>query len=257
MKEKYRQLQFEESNSGFYDLEYFIAMEYRYFSGAHGSRVRNILSSVGKVKGLRCLDVGCGGGYFTYELYRRGADVIGIDYSKYAIEFAKTRFPNIDFRIISAYDLDVLSPESFDLVTMIDVIEHISDQHKVLSKIHKILRQKGRLVISTDIEDSPWSKFPLSWLIEKSQLLSAEGRAYKLIKKVESRRRQVKNYHISHISLVSYEEIKKLLESEKFKIIKHRVYPLVGSPVRDFMFSLLPKSLRGDHQCIVAEKIDT
>lgn len=246
-----------EIDAEFYDLEYFISMEYRYFSGAHGSRVRNILSSIGEVKGLHCLDVGCGGGYLTYELYRRGADVIGIDYSKCAIEFAKTRFPNIDFRIISAYDLDIFSPESFDLVTLIDTIEHISDQHKVLSGVHKILKQKGRLVISTDIEGGPWSKFPLSWLIEKSQLLSADGRAYRLIKKVESYRKQIKNYHVSHVSPLSYEEIKKLLESEQFKIIKHRVYPLVSVTVRDSIFRLFPKVLRGDHQCIVAEIFKT
>ena len=128
------QLQFDESNSEFYDLEYFLSMEYRYFSGAHGSKIRNILSSIGKVEGLRCLDVGCGGGYFTNELHKRGADIIGIDYSKYAIEFGRSRFPNLDLRVHSAYDLDSFSPNSFDIVMLIDTIEHISDHQCIIAE---------------------------------------------------------------------------------------------------------------------------
>lgn len=53
---------FKESQSDFYDTEYCLLLEYRVFSGAHGSRIRNILKAVGDVKGLEVLDVGAGGG---------------------------------------------------------------------------------------------------------------------------------------------------------------------------------------------------
>ena len=246
---------FDEANSGFYDLEYQLSMEYRYLSGAHGSKVRNILSLIEKAKGLHCLDIGCGGGYFTNILHRRGADVIGIDYSEYAIKFGRSRFPNLDLRVHSAYELDSLGHSSFDLVTLLDTIEHLGDQQKVVSGIYGILKHDGLLVISTDIEDGPWSKPPLSKLVSGSLRLSAEGRAYRVIKRVESFRRQFKDYHLSHISPLNYGEIEKLLNSEHCLVIEHRVYPLVGVPVRDCFFRLLPKAYRGNHQTIVAKKI--
>ena len=255
MNKEVLQLQFNESDSEFYDSEYFLSMEYRYFSGAHGSKVRNILSSIGEVKGLSCLDIGCGGGYFANILQQKGANVIGIDYSEHAIKFARSRFPDLDLRVNSAYELDSFNHNSFDLVILLDTIEHISDQPKVISAIYRILKQEGRLVISTDIEDGPWNKPSLSKLINISLRLSAEGRAYRLIKKVESHRRQFKNYHLSHVSPLTYKEIEELLGTERFSIIEHSVYPLVGVPVRDFLFKLFPQAYRGDHQTIVAKKV--
>lgn len=64
-------MQFKEENSDFYDLKYYISLEYRYFSGAHGSKVRNILSLMDDVKGKKCLDVGCGGGFLHINCQKR------------------------------------------------------------------------------------------------------------------------------------------------------------------------------------------
>ncbi len=255
MNNKFEPVIFAESNADFYDLEYFISMEYRYFSGAHGSRIRNILSTIGEVKALRCLDIGCGGAYFTNELHKKGANIIGIDYSKHAIRFGKTRYPHLDLRVNSAYKLNSFDPHSFDLITLIDVIEHINNHHKLLSEIYRILKDNGRLVISTDIENCPWSKPPFSKLINWLLHFSAEGKAFLLIKKVEAYRKQFKNYHASHISPLTYERIEELLGSENFKIINHRIYPIVEVPLRDIFLKLFPKRYRGDHQCITAKKI--
>ena len=74
MSNTFQQTPFVESNSDFYDLEYFLSMEDRYLSGAHGARIRNILSTIGSVKGKRCLDIGCGGAYFTNELHKKGVE---------------------------------------------------------------------------------------------------------------------------------------------------------------------------------------
>lgn len=250
------QKEIDEIDPDFYDLEYCLSMEYRYFSGAHGSRVRNILSVIGEVKGLRCLDIGCGGGYFPSEFQKRGASVIGIDYSRYVIEFGKNRFPYLDLRVQSGYDLDSFDSGSFDLVTLIDAIEHMSNHHKVLRGIHRILNSNGRLILSTDVESGPWSKPWLRALINKSLALSSEGRAYRLIKKVESHRRKLKNYHSTHIALLGYKDIVELLESERFRVTAYRIYPLVGVPARDFLFKLAPMAYRGDHQCLAAQKVE-
>jgi len=129
---------FQEENPEFYDIEYCLATEYRYFSGAHGSRIENILGITGDVSGRRSLDIGCGMGYFTHELHQRGAQVTGIDYSSASISFAKGRFPDLDLRVHSAYDLKSFEAGSFDLVTLIDVIEHMSDSQKILEGMFSI-----------------------------------------------------------------------------------------------------------------------
>jgi len=246
---------FQEENPEFYDIEYCLATEYRYFSGAHGSRIENILGIAGDVSGRRILDIGCGMGYFTHELHKRGARVIGIDYSYASISFAKGRFPDLDLRVHSAYDLKSFEVESFDLVTLIDVIEHMSDPQKIVGGIHQVLKPDGRLVLSTDLHHGPWSRGLLHHLAVKSQVLSKGGRAYRLIKRVESYRRQFKNYHASHLNSLTHDGLEKLLALKNFNMLDHRVYPLVGVPVRDLFFRLLPRKYRGDHQCVLAQKL--
>lgn len=247
---------FNEDNSDFYDLEYFISMEYRYLSDAHASRVRNILSLIGDVNGYRCLDVGGGGGFFANELKKRGANITGIDYSLSAIRFAESRYPDLDMRLVSAYQLDCFSEQSFDLVTVIDVIEHLSNHSVLVAGIRRILKPGGRLIISTDVENGPWSRYPWSVLINRSLPLSADGRAYRLIMKVESYRRKFKDYHKSHIACLTTTEILDLLGKHNFDVIATRIYPLVAVPVRDAIFKLFPKEYRGDHQCVVAKKTE-
>jgi len=246
---------FQEENSEFYDLEYCLATEYRYFSGAHRSRIENVLGTIGDVAGRRSLDIGCGMAYFTCELRKRGAEVTGIDSSNASISFAKGRFPDLDLRVHSAYDLKSFDVESFDLVTLIDVIEHLSDPQKVVEGIHRVLKPDGRLVLATDLHHGPWSRGWLKRLAVKSQVLSKGGRAYRLIKGVESYRRQFKNYHASHINPLTHEDLERLLALKNFSLLEHRVYPLVGVPVRDLFLRFLPRKYRGDHQCVLAQKL--
>lgn len=244
--------QFNETDSDFYDLEYFISLEYRYFSGAHNSRIKNIFSYLKDLKGKRCLDIGCGGGFFVNDMSQKGALVTGIDYSRAGIIFAKERFPQLDFRIGSVYNLDVFEPNTFDVITLLDVIEHISDKNKALSEIKRVLKPEGLLIITTDIKDGIWDKWKMPGIIRRTQYFSKDGRAYLMIKKVESFRRQFKNYNNSHIGLMSYQDIKNFIEKNNFQVIEHKIYPLVGVPMRDFFLKFLPEQFRGDHQCIMA-----
>lgn len=249
---------FNEKNSDFYDLEYYIALEYRHLSGAHGSKIRNIFKTIrkgcGNLHGKRILDVGCGGGFFANEFFKLGADVVGIDYSKYAINFSKDRFSDIDFRVASGYSLEMFEKESFDIVTLLDVIEHMSNQNETLSELYRVLKPGGYLVISTDVNGGIWSKEYITTIIRQSNRFSIEGRAYMLIKKVEEFRKKFRDYHDSHIKELSCHDMQQLLQKYNFNIIRHKIYPLVGVPIRDVFLRLLPKSFRGDHQCIISQK---
>ena len=237
----------------FYDSEYALGQERRYLSGAIGSRIRNLLSTAGDLSGKQLLDIGCGGGFFANEFYKKGAKVTGIDYSVDAVNLAKERFPHINFSVATASSLSAFRENQFDAVSLLDVIEHINNQGKVLCEIKRILKPSGLLIIATDLDESFWEKMFISKIINFTQRFSKEGRAYRAIKKAETPRRQFKNYHESHCNSVNFEELESLLERENFKIIEHKVYPLAGVPARDIFLRFLPKKYRGDHQCILCK----
>ncbi len=243
-----------EINSDFYDLEYYLSMELRYLSGAHQAKIDLFLKTVGNLTGKKVLDLGCGGGYFAYLAKQRGAEVIGVDYSQSAINFAKNRYKDIDFRVADALTLKEFSDSTFDLVLLMDVIEHIKNQDESLNEIRRILKNEGKLLISTDLDDSPWNKNIWHQLIWRTYMLSKSGRSYLLIKKVEEERRRYKNYHNSHVSVRTLDELKKMLADNKFHKIETHIYALVKVWIRDVLLKTFPKKYRGDHVLITARK---
>jgi SAM-dependent methyltransferase len=245
-----------EDDSDFYDPEYYLNLEWRYLSGAIRSRNQNILASIGPVEGKKCLDVGCGGGFFVNELAKRGANASGVDYAAAGVRFANKRYPHLDVRQVSAYELaKEYGSESFDLVTLLDVIEHMSDHERLIDNIHQVLKKGGRLVVSTDVDDGIWETRPWNRLLPALGRFSADSRAARLIFKVERQRPKDRNYNDSHINHISVENLQALLERKGFRVVSHRIYPMVGAPLRDYFLGMLPPAWRGDHQCVCAEKV--
>ena len=118
-------------------------------------------SDVNLLRGLKCLDVGCGGGILSEPMSRLGAIVTGIDASKTAIESAvyhsrKSRL-DIDFKCMSTGDLIKSSKSSldnqFDIIIASEVIEHVNNRDLFLSDISKLCKPGG-LVIFTTINNS-------------------------------------------------------------------------------------------------------
>lgn len=254
---KFKKIKFKESNSDFYDLEYFLSLEYRYFSGSHITRVKKILKCLKRLnlKGKQVLDVGCGGGFLTYKISQLGANVTGCDYSQYAIKFAKERYPKLKIIRHSAYEIDSLTINNPDFITVFDVIEHMSRPEVFLEKSFKILKPGGKLIISTDNESYLFSKPPFSYIRNLLMRTSSSGRAFRLIKKVESyRRRSFKNYHQGHINVMSSDVLLKKITQAGFMIEKIEIYSLISIPILDFFQFFLPSSIKGDHQIVVAVK---
>jgi 2-polyprenyl-6-hydroxyphenyl methylase / 3-demethylubiquinone-9 3-methyltransferase len=104
------------------------------------------------LKEKKVLDIGCCGGYLSLILSKKGAIVTGIDSSKYAIDAANynakinkidnCQFINEDFNKI---DLS----EKYDLIIAKDVIEHIQEDEKFLEKINSLLKNGGKIIITT------------------------------------------------------------------------------------------------------------
>ena len=106
--------------------------------------------------GVRLLDVACGSG-LAIELARiQGATCCGIDASQRLVAVARDRNPDSDIRV---GDMKALpwEDESFDVVTMWDVIEHLSDPLTELKRMHRVLKPNGLLAVSTMNVDALFS----------------------------------------------------------------------------------------------------
>lgn len=166
----------------------------------------------------------------------------------------KVRFPLLKTEKLSAHELGSLKVSSYDVVTLFDVIEHCSRQEDVIKNCARILKNGGRLIISTDADGGPYSKGFLRRIFYWFEKISKEGIIYRGIKSAEQRRKKWKNYHESHIGEISSDSLKKMIIDSGLDILEHRIYPVVGSPIRDLFLRLFPKKFRGDHQCLVAVK---
>jgi len=111
-------------------------------------------SDVNVLNGLKCLDIGCGGGILSEPLSRLGAIVTGIDASEMAIQSAvahsrKSRL-EIDFKCMSTGDLIKSSLDNqFDIIIASEVIEHVSNRALFLSDIAKLCKPGGLVVFTT------------------------------------------------------------------------------------------------------------
>lgn len=111
--------------------------------------------------GLKALDVGCGGGLLSESLARLGATVTAVDPSKELVEAARRhsqldpRTRSIDYRGgVSVEDLAVATREGgkdqyYDIICLLEVLEHVTDPDSILSSIHSLLKPDGTLFLST------------------------------------------------------------------------------------------------------------
>jgi 2-polyprenyl-6-hydroxyphenyl methylase/3-demethylubiquinone-9 3-methyltransferase len=111
------------------------------------------LERAAPLAGSAVLDVGCGGGLLTEALTRRGARVLGIDLAPALLEVAELHAAesglNIQYRSIGAEALAVEQPTSFDLVTCMEMLEHVPDPAATLQALAQLVKPGGDVVVST------------------------------------------------------------------------------------------------------------
>ncbi|WP_416211139.1 bifunctional 2-polyprenyl-6-hydroxyphenol methylase/3-demethylubiquinol 3-O-methyltransferase UbiG [Nitrospirillum sp. BR 11828] len=104
------------------------------------------------LKGLRLVDIGCGGGLLSEPLARMGADVVGIDAAERNVKTAATHAMEtgtpVDYRHTTAEDL-VAAGEKFDAVLSLEVVEHVADVPLFLDSLAALLKPEGLLVMAT------------------------------------------------------------------------------------------------------------
>ena len=123
------------------------------FKNGHiNERYERLLSNL-HLKGKVVLDIGCGRGEVVNYCAKKGAKIIiGIDFSEYAIKIAsKLNRDNSNVKLIKLEAKDIKFRDKFDIIFMLDVIEHIPDKEMQLiySKIYSALKNKGILILNT------------------------------------------------------------------------------------------------------------
>jgi 2-polyprenyl-6-hydroxyphenyl methylase / 3-demethylubiquinone-9 3-methyltransferase len=114
------------------------------------------LNYIDRIAGLRdkkVLDVGCGGGILAESMAARGATVTGIDLSDKALKVAQlhlleTRIP-VNYREVSAEDLAEEAPGQFDVVTCMELLEHVPDPASTVASCATLLKPGGQCFFST------------------------------------------------------------------------------------------------------------
>ena len=105
------------------------------------------------LRGMRALDVGCGGGLLSEALAREGADVTAIDLAPDLLKVARLHAlesgAQVDYRQVAVETLAGELRGTFDVVTCMEMLEHVPDPASVLAACATLLKPGGRLFVST------------------------------------------------------------------------------------------------------------
>jgi len=182
------------------DYESMVDADYIKEENGRRAQARIILSKFKFKRGGRLLDIGCGPGFFLDEAKRCGWSAEGLDLSLWAKKYCKEHF-NID--VFQGTLEEVKFPDrSFDVIVMMDVIEHLEDPKSTLKELRRILKNDGIIYISTPDINSLWSK-----------LLGARWWG-------------VNKYHLFYFSRKTLEQI---FEAVGFKRSRYSSYPRIFS----------------------------
>ena len=127
--------------------------EFRPLHEINPLRLSWIAEAAGGLSGKDVLDVGCGGGILAEAMAGAGARVTGIDLSAKALGVAKLHQLEsgaaVDYRLIAAEDMAAAQPGTFDLVTCMEMLEHVPDPSAVVSACATLVKPGGWVFFST------------------------------------------------------------------------------------------------------------
>lgn len=114
----------------------------------------NWIDRLSPVAGKKVLDVGCGGGILTEAMAQRGAQVKGIDMGEKPLKVAQlhaleTGLQGVEYERLPVEELAEREPESYDVVTCLEMLEHVPDPAAVVTACAKLVKPGGYAYFST------------------------------------------------------------------------------------------------------------
>lgn len=111
------------------------------------------IESLSSLEGKQVLDIGCGGGILCEAMAKRGAIVTGIDLADEAIRAADAHRATsglvIDYRLISTETLAKVAPGKYDIVTCLEMLEHVPDPASIISSASELVKPGGIVCFAT------------------------------------------------------------------------------------------------------------
>ena len=112
-------------------------------------KIKYILS-LANFRGKKILDMGCGTGVNTYDLYRKSRDVVGIDLSSWAINKAKENFPEVNFQVMNS-EKTSFPDNHFDIIVNTGLIQYLENPSLTVKEMYRILKPGGIIIVEV-----PW-----------------------------------------------------------------------------------------------------
>ncbi|MGH8268697.1 MAG: bifunctional 2-polyprenyl-6-hydroxyphenol methylase/3-demethylubiquinol 3-O-methyltransferase UbiG [Steroidobacteraceae bacterium] len=143
------------------ELSKFDALAHRFWDPRGEFRPLHLLNPVrlgfvakhANLAGARALDVGCGGGLLSEAMSREGARVAGIDLAPGMVEVARLHAAeegiDVDYQVAAAEDLAAALGQSFDLITCMEMLEHVPQPQRMLVTLASLVRPGGSVFVST------------------------------------------------------------------------------------------------------------
>jgi 2-polyprenyl-6-hydroxyphenyl methylase/3-demethylubiquinone-9 3-methyltransferase len=112
------------------------------------------INGIAPLQGKRVLDVGCGGGILTDAMARAGANALGIDLATKSLKVAQlhaleAQTPNVQYREVAVEALAIEQPASFDVVTCMEMLEHVPDPASIVRACAQLVKPGGHVFFST------------------------------------------------------------------------------------------------------------
>ena len=128
--------------------------EFRPLHQINPLRLGWIEQCAGPLDGRRIVDVGCGGGILSEAMARKGAQVLGVDLAERSLKVAQLHameagIDNVQYREVAAEVLADEQPGQFDIVTCMEMVEHVPDPSSIIAACAKLVKPGGWVFLST------------------------------------------------------------------------------------------------------------
>ena len=116
-------------------------------------RIDYIAQQCGGLEGKKVLDIGCGGGILSEAMATNKAQVTGIDMAELSLDVARMHLHEtgleVDYQLITAEQMATEQPHQYDVVTCMELLEHVPDPASIIRAAAKLVKPDGCIVLST------------------------------------------------------------------------------------------------------------